>query len=89
MILNDLSGSFEIIIKVCYTKKINANIEIQKQKQIVINTTVNKARLISRSINDEYKKNPKMNTYAFDLENLLQNENYKYQIKTREKMVDK
>ena len=49
---NDISGALKIIIQVHYSEKTQDNLEIQKQKQIIINTTVNKARVISRLINE-------------------------------------
>ncbi|KAK8840421.1 hypothetical protein M9Y10_030625 [Tritrichomonas musculus] len=80
LLVNDISGAFKIIIQVHYSEKTQDNLEIQKQKQIIINTTVNKARVISRLINEEYLKNSNVNSFVFDLGNLLQNENHKYQI---------
>ena len=80
LLINDKSESFTIIIKVHYAKKVHDNLEIQKQIQIVINTTLNKARVLSGLINEEYIKNPNINSYILDLKNLLQNENHKSQI---------
>ena len=56
LLINDQSGQFRIVIEIKYTNKQKDDIQIKKQKQIIINTTVNKARIISKVINDKYRK---------------------------------
>ncbi|KAK8876614.1 hypothetical protein M9Y10_006832 [Tritrichomonas musculus] len=80
LLINDQSGNFKIIIEIKYTKKQSIDIEIQKQKQIIINTTVNKARVISKKIDGQFANNQKIEQYVFNLGDLNQNENYKMQL---------
>ena len=75
LVINDKSGDFKIIVKIEYTQNQNDEISIKKQKQIIINTTVNKARLLSRIIDEKYINDSKMNQYVFNLGNIIQNAN--------------
>ena len=75
LVINDKSGDFKIIVKIEYTQNQNDEISIKKQKQIIINTTVNKARLLSRIIDEKYINDSKMNQYVFNLGNKIQNSN--------------
>lgn len=79
LLINDKSRDFQIIVKIEYTQNQNDEIVIKKQKQIIINTTVNKARLLSRIIDEKYINDPKINQYVFNLGNMIQNENNKIQ----------
>lgn len=67
LLVNDRSGNFKIIIELNYTEKQNDDIEIQKQKRITINTTVNKARIISKAIDEQFSDNGKIDQYVFNL----------------------
>ena len=70
LLINDQSGNFKIIIEIKYTKK----------QQIIINTTVNKARVISKKIDGQFANNQKIEQYVFNLGDLNQNENHKMQL---------
>lgn len=69
LLINDQSGNFKIIIAIKYTKKQNDDIEIQKQKKIIINTTVNKARLLSKKIDEQFVNDQRIDQYIFTLGN--------------------
>ncbi len=66
---NDESGDFKIIIQIKYSKEENG-ITIQKQKQIIFKTTVNNARIISKVINDKYRKDQNIKEYVFNVSKL-------------------
>ena len=57
LLQNDKSGIFKIIINISSKEKINEELLIQKENKIIINTTVNKARVISKIITEEYINN--------------------------------
>lgn len=70
ILVNDKSGDFKIIVKIQYNKRLNDDFSIQKNSKIIINTTVNKARILSKIIDDKYSNNPNIDHYVFDLGNL-------------------
>lgn len=63
----DSSANFKIIFNIERTI-LNDDYKIEERQQIVINTTVNKARVVSKKINDGYKKDPSIDQYVFDVE---------------------
>lgn len=67
LIQNDFSGKFKIIIKIKRIDTQNESIIIERQNEISINSTINKARIISKIINDEYAKDPTISHYIFDI----------------------
>ena len=54
---NDQSGNFKIIFEIKYKKKTNDEFVIQKQKKIIINTTINKDCLLSKKIDEQFANN--------------------------------
>ena len=76
LLYNDNSGKFKIIIQAKYNKITDDNFGIQeeKQKQIIMNTTVNKARILSRLINEQYKNDSNLDAYVFDFGTIDENE---------------
>lgn len=80
LLINDQSGQFRIVIEIKYTNKQKDDIQIEKQKQIIINTTVNKARIISKIIDEQFSNNKSIDQYVFTLEQLDQNGNHKYRL---------
>ena len=64
---NDSSPNFRIIFNI-ERKILNGDFEIKKRKQIVINTTIKRARVVSKKIDDGYKKDPSIDQYVFDIE---------------------
>lgn len=89
---NDFSGKFIIIFTIKRTNDENGGIIIEEEKKIIINSTVNKVRIISEIIEEEYVKDPTINQYSFDISHLEQMLNRK--IKANEivgiigKMID-
>ena len=78
----DDSDNFQIIINFTAsnqveTKKNNQNSQ-EKIDKITINTTRNKARVISRRINDAYQVDPTINEYPFNLPQQLKSQLAKY-----------
>lgn len=76
LFLNDTSGNFKIIVEMRYNKKQDDNIAIEETNKIVVNTTVNKARIISKVIDEKYKNNPNIKQYVFNLGNMFQDGNH-------------
>ena len=81
LLIHDQSGNFKIIVEIKYNKRQNDEIIIEKQKQIIINTTVNKARVISKIIDSQFLNNQNINEYVFSLGQMNENVNYKSQFK--------
>ena len=69
IIKNDKSNQFKIIINIKNTDDHNENISIEKHSQIMISTTINKARVISKAIDDMYIIDPSLNRFEFDFKN--------------------
>ena len=68
LLQNDKSGNFKIIFNLKSNEKINEGVSIQKENKIIIDTTINKARVLSKIINEEYIKNQSIEQYVFDLD---------------------
>lgn len=68
IIKNDKSDQFKIIINIKNTDH-NENISIEKHSQIMISTTINKARVISKVIDDMYSMDPSLNRFEFEFNN--------------------
>ena len=68
-LLKNENNNFKIIINIKENEKLNDDFQIQDEKQITINTTINKARVLSKVINEEYINNPSINQYIFNIEN--------------------
>lgn len=68
----DYSNDFKIIVKINKTDdlKNDDNIQISKETTIIINTTINKARVISRNIDELYKNDQTINEYEIKLNNI-------------------
>ena len=69
---NDFSEKFIIIFTIKRTNDKNDDIIIEEEKKIIINSTINKVRIISEIIEEEYIKDPTINHYNFDISNLEQ-----------------
>lgn len=66
---NDTSDPFSIIITFKSVTNQDENIIIEKQNQILIKTTVNKARVISKTIDEMYTIDPSLKQFEFEIKN--------------------
>lgn len=63
----DSSDEFRIIIKINKTIEVSDNFQIYKQNQVTIQTTINKARFISRKINELHQRSKAISEYQINL----------------------
>ena len=70
----DVSKEFKIIVNIVENNKKYDNIEINEETNIIINTTINRARIISRNIDELYISDQTIDHYEIKLSN-IQDEN--------------
>ena len=70
----DVSKEFKIIVNIVENNKKYDNIEIYEETNIIINTTINRARIISRNIDELYISDQTIDHYEIKLSN-IQDEN--------------
>lgn len=71
LLLNDKSTEFKIIFQIKQTKE-HDDIIIEKQKEIIFKTTINKARVISKVINEKYIKDQSIDEHVFPVSKMNQ-----------------
>lgn len=71
LLSNDKSTDFKIILEIKYSREQNG-ILIQQQKRIIFKTTINKARVVSKIINEHYTHDQTLNEYIFSVSKLNQ-----------------
>lgn len=71
LLSNDKSTDFKIILEIKYSKEQN-DILIQKQKRIIFQTTINKARVVSKVNNEHYTHDQTLNEYIFSFSKMNQ-----------------
>lgn len=82
LLQNDLSGKFNINLIIKRIDNKTENIMIEHESKITISSTINKARIISEVINEEYIKDPTINQFTFDISKI--EEKMQRKLKTRE-----
>lgn len=80
LLQNDKSDQFKIIVKIKNTENQNEGVMIENLNQIIITTTINKARVISKTIDEMFTMDPLIKQFEFEIKN---SEN-RDQIKTEE-----
>lgn len=70
----DVSKEFKIIVNIIGNNQKYENIEINEETNITINTTINRARIISRNIDELYISDQTIDHYEIKLSN-IQEEN--------------
>ena len=74
----DDSREFKIIVKIKDEEQNDDNIQVSKETKIIVNTTINKARVISKYIDELYQTYQGIEQYEIELENIKEtNKTYK------------
>ena len=69
IIKNDTSGQFKLIININQIENHDDSIAIEKHNQIVITTTINKARIISKTIDEMVTLDATLDHFEFEFNN--------------------
>lgn len=73
LLVNDKSDPFKIIISIKDIKKQDQNFVIEKCNQVMTSTTINKARVISKTINEMYLIDPSLKQFEFEISSKTEN----------------